>query len=219
MERQPTVSPPPSLSPSINGAFKPWPPFLFSPQCPLPIKSVELLSSSSHSWALFSSPLLLSLSPLAAPCSATSLPALLCALHLYWRTLLAHVASLPSTTSLELAQFADDPLLQCTGPLSFVVVHHRSSSFVEATLRLLYYYEQGWRQLRNIYFLNHVLNLLWIIVVILRWCDLAIHVYDFKDAMYTVAKIEPAKTLWICVRFYNSKSEHGHYSLLQWFSY
>jgi hypothetical protein len=41
---------------------------------------------------------------------------------------------------------------------------------------------------RNIYFLNHDLNLLWIIVVILRWCDLAIHVYDFRDAMYTCSQ-------------------------------
>jgi hypothetical protein len=31
-----------------------------------------------------------------------------------------------STTPLELAQLADDPLLQCAEPLSFVTVHHHS---------------------------------------------------------------------------------------------
>jgi hypothetical protein len=34
----------------------------------------------------------------------------------------ARVASSPSTTPLELAQLANDPLLQCTKPLSFIII-------------------------------------------------------------------------------------------------
>ena len=61
------------------------------------------------------------------------------------RRVQARIASSQSTTPLELAQLVDDPLLQCAEPLSFVTVRHRSSSFVEAALYLLYCCEQGRR--------------------------------------------------------------------------
>jgi hypothetical protein len=49
----------------------------------------------------------------------------------------AHVASSPSTTPLELAQLADEPLLQCAEPLSFVIVR-RSCPLPFLLLRIRY---------------------------------------------------------------------------------
>jgi hypothetical protein len=68
---------------------------------------------------------------------------------------------------------------------------------------------QGWRQPRNIYFLNHVLNLF--IDLVNYCCNLAIHVYDLEISIYTCNQNRTPRQYLECVyEFIILKNEYGH---------